>query len=259
MRGLVRIAGCLLAAGLLAVSGRALASGTLYDMSAFLAQPHPFATAVAPMPAPQPVQPQARPQPMPVSAPVRTPSPAAAPASAPTSAPAAAGGSGKWISEIRGGILKHSISPIGHDAKETGIDGNLEVLFASPGWLSWLLKPRPQIGASFNASDNNTDVLYAGLQWEWRFWDSFFFDFSFGGAVHNGELSYDAGVAFPEYAGRRRELGCRALFRESFELGWRFWERHNLSVMWAHYSHGGICGDQNEGLDNLGMRYGYRF
>jgi lipid A 3-O-deacylase len=250
MRGLARIAGGLLAASLLPVSGGAYASGTLYDMSTFLAQPHPFATAAASMPAPQP---QLRPQPMPMSAPVRTSAPAT------TSAPAASSGSGKWISELRGGILKHSISPIGHDAKETGVDGNLEVLFASPGWLSWLLKPRPQIGASFNGSNNNTDVLYAGLQWEWTFWKSFFFDFSFGGAVHNGELSYDASVVFPEYANRRRELGCRALFRESFELGWRFWERHNLSVMWSHYSHGGICGDQNEGLDNLGMRYGYRF
>jgi len=250
MRRLIRISGILVAAALLAMSGGASASGTLYDMSAFLAQPHPFATAVA-MPASQPpvpqVRPEVRPRPMPAGAP------------APPNLEAASGGSGKWISEIRGGVLKHSISPIGHDAKETGVDGNLEVLFASPGWLSWLLKPRPQIGASFNGSDNNTDVLYAGLQWEWTFWDSFFFDFSFGGAVHNGELSYDAGVAFPEYAGRRRELGCRALFRESFELGWRFWERHNLSLMWAHYSHGGICGDQNEGLDNMGMRYGYRF
>jgi len=164
-----------------------------------------------------------------------------------------------WASELRIGILKHAASLIGNTAKETGIDGNLEFLFSSPDWLSILWSPRPHIGASFNASSNNTDVAYAGLSWEKDFWHSIFFNFSFGIATHNGKLSYDAGVAFPSDYSRHREFGCRALFRESFELGWAFRKPHRLSVMWSHYSHGGLCGDQNEGLDNLGVRYGYRF
>jgi hypothetical protein len=116
--------------------------------------------------------------------------------------------------------------------------------------------PRPHLGASFNASDANTDQVYAGLTWEWMPFDSLFIDFSFGFAGHNGRLENDPGDTD---TGRRREFGCSVLFRESLEVGYVFLRRHSLSVMWDHISHGGLCDDENEGMDNLGARYGYRF
>ena len=77
-----------------------------------------------------------------------------------------------------------------------------------------------------------------------------FFEASFGGAVHDGELNDDAEG--------EKALGCRVLFRESLALGWRLDARHSLSVMLDHISNGGLC-EHNEGLDTLGLRYGYRF
>ena len=139
------------------------------------------------------------------------------------------------------------------------MDANVELLFETPRWLEFLWSPRPMTGVSANASSTNTDIAYTGLTWEWTPWSNLILDFSFGFAIHNGKLKYDAAQAFPEDAGRHREFGCRWLFRETLEAGWRFANRHAATVMWSHYSHGGLCDDKNEGLDNVGIRYGYRF
>tara|TARA_Y100001960_G_C14766853_1_gene877497 strand:- start:2578 stop:3060 length:483 start_codon:yes stop_codon:yes gene_type:complete len=160
---------------------------------------------------------------------------------------------------MRVGILKHAVSVIGNTTKETGLDGNLEFLWNSPDWLKFLWTPQPHLGFSFNGSSNNTDVAYTGLSWEKIIWRSAFLNFSFGLALHNGKLSYNPDVPFPSDYNRHREFGCRVVFRESFEAGWKLPKEQSLSIMWSHYSHAGLCGDQNEGLDNLGVRYGYRF
>ena len=227
-----------------------------YDMSRFLNEPHPFAASRFPLGSNSPVKSALGPQNPP--APIKSANsgyrlPMFAKSLAPIDP------SDGWLSEIRFGVLKHAVALVGNTPKETGIDGNIEVLFNSPNWLNFLWAPRPMMGASANSSSTNTDIVYSGLTWEWNPWSALILDFSFGFAIHNGELKYDAGTVFPEDAGRHREFGCRWLFRESFEGGWLFEDRHALTLMWSHYSHGGLCDDKNEGLDNVGLRYGYRF
>lgn len=177
---------------------------------------------------------------------------AAAPASGP---PRAATGKGSGLSEVRVGVLKHAVA-FGHTAKEGGIDGNVEALFVSPDWLAWAWSPRPHLGFTGNASKTNTDFLYAGLTWEWMFRDRLFIDLGLGISVHDGML--DNSMIEGKARFDRREFGCRALFREYLELGYRFLERHSLSLMWAHYSHGSLCNEENEGIDIAGLRYGLR-
>jgi hypothetical protein len=152
------------------------------------------------------------------------------------------------LSEVRVGALAHDRGPLGRH-KESGIDGNLEFLFVSPDFLHYILSPRPQIGFSVN-SDGNTSSGYFGLNWEWRPWRGLFADFSFGGMVHNGHNRTDDI--------HRKELGCHILFRESVEVGWRFAGRHSLSFLFDHSSNGRLCA-KNEGLNDLGIRYGYSF
>ena len=228
--------------------------GNLYDMSKFLNQPHPF-TLQTPFYQSTPTNlsnqstfaPRAQ-QPF-SSAPAKkkiifdekTPSIRAY----------------GWLSEVRAGVLKHAIS-FGNKTKETGIDANLEVLFISPGWLKYIMSPRPHIGFSVNGSSNNTDYAYGGLTWEWLPWETMFIDFSFGVAGHNGKHADDANSVFPSNVNRQREMGCSVSFRESLEIGFILAEHHGISVVWDHLSNGGLC-SQNEGLDNLGIRYGYRF
>ena len=157
-------------------------------------------------------------------------------------------GAPKAISEMRLGVMRHGVH-VFVDAEEEGLDVNAEVLFTSPDFMRILLSPRPHLGGSLNTS-GDTSQLYFGLTWDVDLFDPVFFELSFGGAVHDGETNDDGED--------QKALGCRVLFRESLSLGWRFDEHHSLSVMLDHISNAQLC-DHNEGLDTLGLRYGYRF
>ena len=152
------------------------------------------------------------------------------------------------ISEVRVGFLVHDIGPFSRN-EEDGFNGNFEVLFTSPSWLKKIWAPRPHIGLSVNSA-GDTSQAYVGLTWEWRFWRNWFIDFSLGGAIHDGKKTTTRID--------RKELGCRVLFRESFELGYIFKERHSITGFLDHISNANIC-DANEGLESFGIRYGYRF
>jgi len=152
------------------------------------------------------------------------------------------------ISEIRIGGLVHDEGPFSHN-KESGYDGNLEILFTSPNFLSAVWSPRPHIGMSIN-SDSNTNQGYLGLTWEWDFLKYGFFDFSLGGAYHDGEHQTDDRT--------KKSLGCSFLFRESLDLGIKIADIHSLSVHLAHISNAKLC-STNEGMESFGIRYGIRF
>lgn len=157
-------------------------------------------------------------------------------------------GLGGIISELRLGAVNHDVGPFSSN-KEDGIDANLEILLLSPQFLGVLFSPRPHIGLTIN-TQGNTSLAYFGLSWEWTFWNNWFAGFSGGGSVHDGKLS--------TVDTDRKELGCRILFRTTVEAGYRFGGRHSLSGIWSHNSNANIC-DKNEGLENVGIRYGYRF
>jgi len=159
------------------------------------------------------------------------------------STPAVAG-----LSELRFGVLAHDVDFLGH-GKEDGADVNAELLFDSPAFLEAVWAPRPHAGVSVN-TQGDTSQFYGGLTWTWEPVDRLFVDFSFGGAIHDGKLSYGG------YD--RKELGSRVLFRESLSLGWRFDERNSLSVYFDHESNANLA-SSNEGLNNFGIRWGYKF
>lgn len=155
---------------------------------------------------------------------------------------------GGIISELRGGILAHDVGVVSSDT-EDGVDINGEVLFASPEFLSIILAPRPHLGFSVS-TEGETNQVYGGLTWGLDIAGGLFAEFAFGGSVHDGDLN--PGTA------DKNEFGCRILFREALELGWRFGGHHSISVMIDHISNGGLC-DRNDGMDNAGIRYGYKF
>jgi len=160
-----------------------------------------------------------------------------------------------WIDEGKFGVLAHDIGFLGHHI-ENGEDINGELLFTSPGFLSWIGSPRPHIGGSVNTS-GNTSYGYIGLTWSYDLWrdlfrgeDAFFIAGSLGGGVHDGYLD----SAPPE----RKLLGSRVLFRESAEFGYRVTPAVSISIMLDHLSNASIA-DHNNGLTNIGIRTGYRF
>ncbi len=149
---------------------------------------------------------------------------------------------------MRGGLLAHDVGPFSHQ-KEDGIDINAEVLFTSPRFMELIWSPRPTIGTTINTS-GDTSQGYLGLTWEWDFWEHAYFSFFWGAAAHNGEKAANV----PD----KKDLGCSVLFREGFDFGWRLTENHAVMAHFSHISNGKLC-DENEGLETVGLRYGYRF
>jgi lipid A 3-O-deacylase len=162
-----------------------------------------------------------------------------------------------FVDEVRSGFFLHDAL---RDSDEShSVDLALELLVA-PLWrvesgsafVDFLANPRPMLGGFLN-TDGHADHAYAGLDWRYEHAGGFFLDLTFGAAIHSGRLEQDRFV-------RRRQnsLGTRWLFRESLDLGWRVGERHYLSLGYAHMSNAGLD-DDNDGMDFVGLRYGYRF
>ena len=235
---------------LLAIAPWAGAAAATYDMERFLSEPHPFAVppatsppAARPVPAPPPPPPA-------VSAPAAPPAPRVQPPAprVPQPAPADQRADDGFLSEVRLGALAHDQGPFSSN-KEDGFDLSLEVLFVSPDILDGIWAPRPHAGLILN-STGDTSQAYLGLSWEWDFWDGAFAGFSLGGAVHDGETT-NAPLD-------KKELGCSVLFRKSIDIGYRVDENNSLMAHLSHISNAKLC-DTNEGLENIGIRYGYRF
>ncbi len=247
-RILAWLAGVFPALALCAAGAQAGTTGAIYNMQRLLSQPHPFARPYAPA-APGPgVLPRAMPAP---GQPVvdRAPeAPAPPPAPAQAARPDPLLGIENVFSEVRLGALWHDQGPFSSN-KESGFDSNVEVLFVSPDVLGAIGSPRPHVGLSVNSA-GDTSQAYLGLSWEWEFWEGTFAGFSLGGAVHDGKKRTEELD--------RKELGCRVLFHESIDVGYRFDRHHGVMLHLEHSSNSKLC-STNEGLENFGIRYGYRF
>jgi lipid A 3-O-deacylase len=159
------------------------------------------------------------------------------------------------IDELRLGVLRHDAGIFGTH-KEAGVDLNGELRFVSPDILKAIWAPRPHVGVSVNTI-GNTSQAYAGLTWTFtladglvRANDRLFLDVSFGGAVHDGDIHTEND--------ERKALGSRVLFHGALELGWAFTPGQSISILLDHMSNANL-GSKNEGLDNLGLRYGIKF
>jgi lipid A 3-O-deacylase len=200
-----------------------------------------------------PLPPQSAPLP---PLPAQSAPPPAAPPAKPQAAQAPVSGTQlRILDEIKIGGLAHDI-PLGGHGREGGADVNVELLFASPAFFKYIWSPRPHVGVDAN-TDGNTTSYYAGLAWDWEFYqpgwnrgDGFFATLALGGAIHDGKLD----TTNP----KRKSLGGRALFREGLDLGYHFNARFSLSAFVDHISNANLA-NRNEGLTNGGMRFGYRF
>ena len=155
---------------------------------------------------------------------------------------------GGILSEVRLGVFDHDAGIISSD-REDGYDVNVELLFAAPSFLALLGSPRPQLGIVIN-SNNDTNQLYAGLAWTIDMPNFGFIEATLGGTLHDGNTKMREA--------HRNNYGCKLMFRETVSLGVRLDAHQSVSIMLSHISNSGLC-EHNDGLDNLGIRYGYRF
>lgn len=164
-----------------------------------------------------------------------------------TAAPAAA--QNGVVHEVKLGALVHDMPDIWSGFRlERGGAINGEVVF-NASLAAFGGHIRPVIGGTWSTA-GDTSKAYAALKWEYETTAGIFFGVGIGAAVHNGILGPDE----PD----RKALGARYLFHFPFEVGYRIDRHHSLSVYFDHMSNG-YTASYNEGLDTLGVRYGYRF
>ena len=154
-----------------------------------------------------------------------------------------------FVREIRIGALAHDVDNLWSGfSREGGADINIEAVF-TPSWGIAGGAVRPALGGSFNTS-GDTSKIYLDARWEYGEEEGIFFGFGVGAAVHNGEKHL--------VNTNTKALGSKVLFHIPLEIGYRLDTHHGISVYFDHVSNA-YTQDENEGMDTLGVRYGYKF
>jgi hypothetical protein len=154
------------------------------------------------------------------------------------------------IQELKIGVLDHDVPDLwsGFRAEPNSADINVEAIFSpSISFLGGTISPA--LGASISTIGATSDG-YLDARWQMETGCGIFLGLGVGGAVHNGQLKLEDWD--------RKALGSRVLFHIPLEIGYRFDEHNSLSAYFEHMSNAYTV-SPNEGLDRLGVRYGYRF
>lgn len=163
--------------------------------------------------------------------------------------PAAAVAQSFGVREVKGGVLAHDVPDLwsGFRLERNAVDVNLEVLFVGVPFLGGTLAPA--IGGTVSTR-GDTSHAYLDARWQFELPFKLFLGTGVGVAIHDGVLD-------PTEIDRKA-LGSRALFHIPLELGVRLDPRNSLSLYFEHTSNAGLA-NYNEGMDRVGVRYGYRF
>lgn len=154
------------------------------------------------------------------------------------------------IRELRVGLAAHDVDGLwSGDSKEKGPDLCAEVVFNRPLFNLFHSVAYPNAGATINTR-GDTSKIFGGFRLEWRLLPPIMVATGLGLALHSGERDTDQ----PD----RKSLGSPVLFRVPIEIGWVFHPRHRVVVAFDHISNAYLF-SPNQGMDTLGLIYGYRF
>ena len=154
------------------------------------------------------------------------------------------------VQELKIGVLDHDVPNLwsGFRAEPNSADINVEAIFSpSIAFLGGTISPA--LGASISTIGATSDA-YLDARWQMETGCGIFLGLGIGGAVHNGQLQLEDWD--------RKALGSRVLFHFPLEIGYRFDDHNSLSAYFEHMSNA-YTASPNEGMDRLGVRYGYRF
>lgn len=159
------------------------------------------------------------------------------------------------IHHVSLGYLAHDVSGLwsGFRIERAATAENIDLVFA-PHLDLLGGSIRPALGGTI-ANGDGTSFGYADARYEIDGPFGTFFGLGLGLAIHDGALAPEA----PRGGHRPKALGSRALFHVPIEIGVTFAEKLRVSAYFEHVSNGWLGTDINEGMDNLGMRIGYKF
>lgn len=157
------------------------------------------------------------------------------------------------LERIAIGLLVHDRGPIS-DRQEDGLDLNFELQLRPPEWRLWKFigNPKPHAGLSIN-SQGGTNIGYGGVTYDFEFSRRWLASLGLGFAVHDGDLHQSDETRCTELDDCG--FGSRVLFRISSELAFRVSPERAISIYYDHVSHKEVLADENEGIDNIGVRY----
>jgi len=154
------------------------------------------------------------------------------------------------IREIRCGVAAHDVDGLwSGSSREKGPDFHAEAIFDRPLFRLFTATAYPDVGASVN-THGDTSKIFGGLLLQWEPSGPFFFSTGMGLVLHNGKRD----TASTD----RKSLGSRVLFRIPVEIGYAITRRHRIMMLFDHVSNAYLA-SPNEGMDTLGIVYGYRF
>lgn len=153
------------------------------------------------------------------------------------------------LHQVKFGILAHDVGNLWSGfSREDGVDLNIEaVLGPSVTVLNGTL--RPAMGGSINTA-GDTSKGYIDALWQYDFYMKYFLVIGIGAAIHSGNKNLTTSD--------RKALGSRVLFHVPLELGYYVNPRTTVSVYFDHISNA-YTAKENEGLDTIGVRFGYIF
>lgn len=154
------------------------------------------------------------------------------------------------IYELKLGGLYHDAPELwsGFQVEKKSLDINVEALL-SPSMHVFFGDIRPAIGGSINTA-GQTSHAYVDARYTYDAPSGLFFSIGLGAAIHDGQTEL--------VDGSRKALGARVLFHIPLEAGYRLDAHNSISAYFEHTSNA-YTQDINEGLDRVGIRYGYRF
>lgn len=161
---------------------------------------------------------------------------------------------GDLLYALKVGVLAHDVPDLwsGFQIEHNAADINIEAQLAAAWVLPWGAI-RPVIGGSINTRGQTSDG-YIDARWQMDWPAGFFFGLGLGAAVHDGAL----GPGNNNENWDRKWLGSRVLFHIPAELGYHIDAHNDISVYFEHMSNA-YTATYNEGMDRIGIRYGYRF
>jgi lipid A 3-O-deacylase len=154
------------------------------------------------------------------------------------------------VREIRVGLAAHDVDGLwSGGGKEKGPDLCAEVIFNLALFHLLSATAYPNAGACLNTR-GDTSKVYGGFLLQWKSDSAFFFSAGLGLALHDGTRDTQSDD--------QKSLGSRVLFRIPIEFGFAFNRHHRIVLAFDHMSNAYLA-SPNEGMDTLGLVYGYRF
>ncbi|HEU0100216.1 MAG TPA: acyloxyacyl hydrolase [Allosphingosinicella sp.] len=153
--------------------------------------------------------------------------------------------------EVFGGVHAHDVeTPLNKGGFEDGLAVQAGVRGGRIRTLNAIGAPSPYVFGSLS-SEGATNFAAVGLSW--KIGGRLYLRPGIGLAVHDRS-------SHVVHGNLRGDFGSRILFEPELGLGFRIDERWSAEASWVHMSHAGLFNSrQNPGIDNIGVRFNYRF